>query len=206
MKYRIVTIEREYASGGSAVAELLSKKLDMPVYGRELLEYLSHQLNLPAQDLEVYEEAPTSSLLYSLHLVGQVFRGEMPEGSRQDQLKQEEQELIRKIAVNRRCILVGRAAGFALRARSDVLSVFITAAEEFRLSRAVSEYGIKADDAKAALTKFDRRRAGFYHEMTGGSWQEKSGYAMVLDSSKLGIEVCAQAIHAVMTNQRAEPH
>lgn len=194
--YRIVTIEREYASGGKEIAQRLGKKLELPVYGNELTQYVAQQINLPLERIKD-EEKPTSSLLYSLNLIGQMYRGEFLKEPVQIQLKHGEQELIGKVADYQSCIILGRCAGWTLRERTDVLNVFIKAEQSFRLDRAVKKYAVEPSQAKSVLAKYDRRRAGYYHELTGGNWHEKQGYHLVLDSSKLGIEVCVSILAGV---------
>lgn len=195
--YRIVTIEREYASGGKQVARLLGEQLGLPVYGKELTQYVAQQLNISMEHVMDHEEKPANSLLYSLSLIGQMYRGEFIKEPVQEQLKHGEQELIGKVADHQNCILLGRCAGWTLRERADVLNVFITAEQRFRLDRAVTEYAVEAAQAKSVLAKYDRRRAGYYHELTGGNWHEKKGYHLVLDSSKLGIEACVNILAGV---------
>lgn len=195
-RYRIVTIEREYASGGKQVARLLGDQLELPVYGKELTQYVARQLNIPLEHIKD-EEKPANSLLYSLSLIGQMYRGEFIKEPVQEQLKHGEQELIDQVANHQSCILLGRCAGWTLRERADVLSVFIAADKRFRLDRAITEYAVEPSQAKGVLAKYDRQRAGYYHELTGGNWHEKKGYHLVLDSSKLGIEACVDILAGV---------
>lgn len=192
--YRVITIEREYASGGSEIGQKLSEKLGIPVYGKEFLNYLAKTKGIIPENIKDYEETSTNSLLYSLHVLGEIFQGKLPEISPAAAVNTAEQELICKAADLQSCIIIGRCAGWALRKRSDVLNVFITADEAFRRQRAVSTYHVAENAAEAALNKYDRRRAAFYKEHTGENWYARQGYHMVLSSSKLGIEKCVKLI------------
>lgn len=192
--YKVVTIEREYASGGSLIGRMVSKKLGIPAYDHEILEYIAKEKGISPQNIAAYEENKTNSLLYSLHVISQAMQGAEPEMAYSDRLNFGEQELIRKIADHTGCIIIGRCAAYALRNRGDVLNVFITADKAYRKDRAVREYGVTEAQAEQTLQQYDRRRAAFYKEITGGNWRERSGYAMVLDSSQLGTETCADII------------
>lgn len=194
--YKIVTIEREYASGGSSIGRMVSKKLGVPAYDHEILEYIAKEKGVSPQNIAAYEESKTNSLLYSLHVIARAMQGAEPEMAYSDRLNFGEQELIRKIADFTGCIIVGRCAAYALRERGDVLNVFITADKAYRKERAVHSYGVPEAQAEQTLQSYDRRRAAFYKEITGQNWRERSGYAMVLDSSLLGEETCADIIAA----------
>ncbi len=200
--YNIVTIEREYASGGTEIGRLLSERLGIPSYGNEILEYLAKKVGVDPERLGQIEEGRASSFLYSLYLVAKAYRGEEVEISNIDELNVAEQLLIEEIGDRGKCILIGRASGWVLRERDDVLNIFITADKKFRKRRAVKEYGIDKDVSEAVVTQFDKRRAGFFKELTGLNWNEKGGYDMVLDSSKLGIETCAEIIADVVEKSR----
>lgn len=196
--FNIVTIEREYASGGTEIGKLLSKKLDIPAYGNEILEYLAKKLGVSPENLEDHEETKTNSLLYSLYLIAKAYRGENVELSNTDKVNFAEQEIIKELGKEGKCILIGRAANWTLRERDDVLNVFITADKKYRRRRAIKTYGIEEDSAEAVINKFDKRRSSFYRDLTGMNWSEKEGYHMVLNSSKLGLESCADIIADVV--------
>lgn len=189
--YQVITIDREYASGGREIAHRLGEICGLPVYGKELTEYVAGQLGVPVRG---DQEKPTNSLLYSLSVFGQLYRGEMVTAPNEDKIKQGEQELISKIGDFQKCIILGRCAGWTLRDRDDVLSIFVTANKEFRINRAVTEYGVEEAQVKNVVAKFDKKRGGFYHELTGGNWSEKKGYDIVMDSSRLGIDECVKVI------------
>lgn len=200
--YNIITIEREYASGGSEIGKKVADALGIPVYGREILEYIAKREGIPVESLEAHEETSTNSFLYSMYLLSQVYRGDAKLISQTDELNLYEQELIKQIAVHQKCIIIGRCAGWTLREREDVLSVFVTADKQFRHRRAVEAYGIEEKQADAVLQRFDKKRSAFYHDITKKSWHEKKGYHMVLDSSKLGIDTCAELISAAVKKSR----
>ena len=194
MGYQIITIEREFASGGSQIGQLLSDRLGIPVYGREILEKAAEKWHVTPEHIEHLEESSTNSLLYSLVAMGRSSTGQPTGLSSSDALSLTEASIIRELAAEGKCIFVGRCAGWVLRERKDTLRVFIRADEEHRLERAISQYQLPPEIAKKTMRQIDRRRANFYHANTGLLWQERSGYHMVLDSGLLGPGLCAQII------------
>lgn len=192
--YHIITIEREYASGGSQVGKLTGEALGIPVYGREILEMAAREGGTTPEYIEHLEETDTNSLLYSLVAMAKTAGGQLPQISQTDQLNLLEGQIIQKLAQQGPCVIVGRCAGWVLRERQDVLSVFIHANRQERLRRAVEEYHIPEEQAAAMLHRFDHRRSNFYHANTGLNWREREGYHMVLDSGLLGVDLCAKLL------------
>ncbi len=193
-RFHIITIEREYASGGSQVGKLTGEALGIPVYGREILEMAAREGGTTPDYIEHLEETDTNSLLYSLVAMAKTTQGQLPQISKTDQLNLLEGKIIQRLAQERPCVIVGRCAGWVLRERKDVLSVFIHAGRQERLHRAVEEYGVPQEQAAAVLHRFDHRRSNFYHANTGLTWREREGYHMVLDSGLLGVERCAKIL------------
>lgn len=192
--YHIITIEREYASGGSQVGKLTGEALGIPVYGREILEMAAREGGTTPEYIEHLEETDTNSLLYSLVAMAKTAGGQLPQISQTDQLNLLEGQIIQKLAQQGPCVIVGRCAGWVLRERQDVLSVFIHANRQERLRRTVEEYHIPEEQAAAVLHRFDHRRSNFYHANTGLNWREREGYHMVLDSGLLGVDLCAKLL------------
>ena len=200
--YRYVTIEREYASGGAQVGQLVGQALGMPVYGREILEMAAQEGGTTPEYMEHLEETDTNSLLYSLVAVAKTTQGQLPQISQTDQLNLLESQIIQRLAQEGPCVLVGRCAGWVLRERQDVLQVFVHADRETRLRRAQEEYGVSPDKAPAVLHRYDHRRSNFYHANTGRSWSRREGYHLVLDSGLLGVELCARIVEGAVRASR----
>lgn len=193
-EYKIITIGREYASGGSAVGRMVGKELGIPVYGREILEMAARYGNTTPEHIEHLEETGTNSLLFSLQMMGNAASAQPAGLSGNDALQILESRIIQELAGKGSCVFIGRCAGWVLRERRDALNVFIRADSDLRMKRAIEEYDIPESRAEATIKAFDRRRANFYHSTTGLSWKEKKGYHMVLDSGRLGIETCADIV------------
>ena len=195
-KYNILTIERQYASAGSRIARQISDKLGIKCYGHELLELAADKIGMNKDYLKQIEESATNSMLYSFLM--------NPEASMHgadlipptDKLFMAESEIINDIASKENCIFIGRAAGSVLAERSDCLRVFIYSDKEKRIKRAVEEYGINEKEAAGVLKRYDKRRSNFYSTNCSLGWEDKEGYDMMLNSAKLGVDGCVDAIIA----------
>ena len=194
MKYRIITIEREYASGGSEIGERVGMDLDIPCYGQEVLERAAERTQTVPERLIHLEETTSNSLLFSLGMANRVALGERDGLTEEGELYVVEEQVIQDMALQGPCVIVGRCAGWILREREDVLRVFIHADREFRKKRAMQEYAIEERKVENVLKRFDRRRSNFYSANTCMRWDDNRGYDLVLDSSSLGIKACVDVI------------
>jgi len=194
MKYNVITIEREYASGGREIGDRLTKKLGMPCYGKEILEWVAVQQGTTPEQLRHLEETTTNSFLYSIAMASKLSTREMSGLSKENELYLAEARKIKELADRGGCILVGRCSSWVLRGREDVLNVFIQADMAFRKKRAVEVDGVDPSKAETTLRKSDKRRSNFYSANTGKKWDDRSEYHLILDSSKLGIDKCVEII------------
>lgn len=199
MPYRILTLERQYASGGRAVGKAVADALGVPCYNREILEYAAERSGQTPEHLERLEETANTGLISSLQAAyARLARGERaalpPEGA----LLLAEAEVIRELADEGPCVLIGRSAGCILRDRTDVLRAFLYADEEARIRRAVDEYGHDENEAPTVLRYFDRRRANFYNANYSLKWEDKAGYHFCLDTGRLGVAACAKILLRAM--------
>ena len=194
MKYNIITIEREYASGGREIGDLVSKKLGIPCYGQEILQMAADHYNTSPERLEHLEETATTSFLYSVYLLSQEPASIINATPREDTLNIVENKIILDMAAKGPCVFIGHCAGYVLRNRADLLNVFVHQDINRRLKRAVSIYGNDVDKVDSVLKKYDKRRANYYSANTGEKWNDPKNYHMVLDSGKLGVEAVSDLI------------
>lgn len=189
--YNIVTIERQYASGGNEIGIEAAARLGFKLYDRNILMEAAKNLKIPAIHIENLEETSSGSFLFNLSktpLGGNIGEKDLPLA---DKLFLEEKKIIEKLAEEGNCVIVGRAAGYILRDYENCLRVFIHADKEKRIKRAVEREGIKESEAESALKKNDRRRSGFYNSVTKWEWGNPNFFELCLDSGKLGLELCA---------------
>lgn len=189
--YNIVTIERQYASGGNEIGIEAAGRLGFKLYDRNISMEAAKNLKIPAIHIENLEETSSGSFLFNLSktpLGGNIGEKDLPLA---DKLFLEEKKIIEKLAEEGNCVIVGRAAGYILRDYANCLRVFIHADKEKRIKRAVEREGIKESEAESALKKNDRRRSGFYNSVTKWEWGNPNFFELCLDSGKLGLELCA---------------
>lgn len=197
--YHIITIEREYASGGNEIGRQLAAALTLPLYDHTILVEAAGNLDIPPVYMEDLEETSPGSIIFNLShtsLGGQNSRDKnMPLA---DKLFYEEKKIIEKAVADGDCIIVGRCAGFLLKERKDCLNVFIHADKGFRLKRAVDIEHISPAEAEAALKKVDKRRSSFYTRYTGLVWGQKENFDICLDSGRLGVEACVDVLVQIL--------
>lgn len=194
---RIITIERQFASGGLEIGQQVSKLLDIPIYNKEILEKASEKMNISEEYLESSEESASASLLMSLSMAMNGMGNAYENIPLPDKLFFAESEIIRNLAKTESCIIVGRCADYILREREDCLKVFIYADTEYRIKRAVDTYNISEKEASAYVKRNDKRRSGFYTFNSGNKWGVKENYHICLNSGQLGIKTCADVIAGV---------
>ena len=194
MKKTIITIERQYGSGGSTIGKLAAEKLGINYYNRQILEMTADKCGISAEYLESAEESVPTSFLYSLLLSANPARAVEDSLPLSDKVFLMESRIISEIAEREKSfVLVGRCGSYILEDKG-CFSVYIYAPQEFRIQRAINEYEIPATKAEAIMKKADKRRETFFNVNTGKSWQDKDMYSLCLNSAELGDELCAELI------------
>ena len=194
MKKTIITIERQYGSGGSNIGRLTAEKLGINCYNRQILEMTAERCGIAPEYLENAEENVPTSFLYSLLLSANPARTMEENLPLSDKVFLMESRIINEIADREnRFVLVGRCGSYILEDKG-CFSVYIYASPEFRVKRAINEYGVSNGKAESIMKKADKRRETFYNVNTGRLWQDKDQYALCLNSGVLGDELCAEII------------
>lgn len=194
MKKSIITIERQYGSGGSIIGKLAAEKLGVNCYNRQILEMTAEKCGISAEYLESAEESVPTSFLYSLLLSANPARTVEDNLPLSDKVFLMESRIISEIAEKEQSfVIVGRCGSYILEEKG-CFSVFIYAPREARLQRAIEEYGLPANKAESIMKKADKRRESFFNVNTGRSWQDKDTYTLCLNSAELGDELCAEII------------
>ncbi|MBQ9898458.1 MAG: cytidylate kinase-like family protein [Ruminococcus sp.] len=194
MKKSIITIERQYGSGGSIIGKLAAEKLGVNFYNRQILEMAAERCGIAPEYLESAEENVPTSFLYSLLLSANPAHTMEDNLPLSDKVFLMESRIITEISEREPSfVLAGRCGSYILEEKG-CFSVFICAPTDYRVKRAVNEYGIPQNKAESILKKSDKRRETFYNVNTGRSWQDKDQYALCLNSAELGDELCAELI------------
>ena len=204
MKKRIITIERQYGSGGSVIGRLVAEKLGINCYNRQILEMTAEKCGVSPEYLESAEENVPTSFLYSLLLSANPARSMEDSLPLSDKVFLMESRIISEIAENEESfVLVGRCGNYVLE-ENGCFSVYIYADAESRAKRAVAEYGIASNKADSVMKKADKRRETFYNVNTGRLWQDKDTYCLCLNSTVLGDDLCAELIVKAYNEYNAE--
>jgi len=198
MEYNpIITVGRQYGSGGRYVAKMLSEKLNIPFYDKELLAEASKDSGICQEVLESYDEKQGKNLLFAL-ISGVPNRAD-PSGMYMDmplnhRIFLAQFDTIRRLADEGPCVIVGRCADYVLRDHPSVLNVFIKASREERIRRVVKYYEVDPVKAEEMLKKADKQRASYYNYYATGTWGDVNNYHLCLDTGALGIEGCVEVI------------
>ncbi len=192
----IITIARQYGSGGREIGIRLGELLGIKVYDNELLTMAAEKKGLPEEYLRRVDERATGSLLYSIAMSAPYVSGIRTgaDMSINDRLFVVQAEIMREVAAKGSAIFVGRCADYVLRNQPNCINVFLCANAEDRIARIRENMGCSEREAESAMQKNDKRRANYYNYHTGGKWGKADQYHLVLNSSLLGIEGSAKLI------------
>ena len=197
MKKSVITVSREFGSGGRTIARLAADKLGYQFYDNEIILRVVKESGLSKEIVEKYDEYATykNSFLYSIAMnAGADAYGGM---SFANQVQIAQIKTIKEIAEKGNCIIVGRGADYILRDRTDCLNVYIHADMEFRKNWVLTHYGENDKKIENRLKDKDARRKVFYRSFTMREWGVCSNYHLSLDSGVIGIEKCADIICGV---------
>ena len=193
-KKKIITISREFGSGGRTIGRMVAEKLGYAFYDKELVDHVALESGFAPQYIEENGEHSPSASMFSYAFAHQTVPGIMNGLSTADFLWNVQCSVILQLADKEPCVIVGRNADYILKDREDCLHVFIHADKEFRADRIVRLYGESEKSPKARLNEKDKRRQVNYRHYTGRNWGEAHNYDICLDSSKLGVEKCVDII------------
>lgn len=189
MANKVITISRQYGSGGREIGERLAKELGVEFYDNKLLEVAAKNSGIHQSHFEENDEKRSNSLLYLLSTTyGQ---GGVPFD---DSLFFAKLEAIQKIASEESCVIMGRCADYVLKDFSNVLNVFISAPFEQRVKRAEEVYGITPKHSADYVKRIDKQRTSYYNYYTDRRWGQPQNYHLCIDSTALGIEGTTAAI------------
>lgn len=194
MKPIIITIGRQFGSGGHELGEKLAARLGIPFYDRNLLAAAAERSGITKEMIAALDEQPTNSFLYSLSTghygVGDVH---LPLENR---VFIAMSKAIRDIAEEGSCVIVGRCAEHVLAGREDLLRVFVHADKPSRIKRIMEKLGLKEREATTLMQKTDKKRAGYHDFYCDDKWGVASSYDLTINSAALGIDGAVELIAA----------
>ena len=188
MENRIITISREYGSGGRMIGRKLAEKLGIHCYDADLIQRIVEKSGYSADFVKEEGESAAAGVFST-------FLADRTRGlTTQDNLWNVQCQVIAELADKESCVIVGRCADYILRARADCLTVFIHADKETREERISTEYGVPEDSVVRRRKEKDKRRAAYYQFYTDMKWGDARNYHICLDSGELGIDKCVEIL------------
>ncbi len=191
MKKFVISIGRQLGSGGKDIAEEIGKRLNIPVYDKRLLEEAAKESGLDATVFETADEKESNTLLGNIlalrDSVADYFGGH-DNCMNSDRLFLIQSEVMRNIASNESCIMIGRCSEYVLRDHPCLISIFITADMKDRISRTMTKDNVSEEKAKAHIARGDKRRKSYHDYYATTEWGIATNYDLCINSSRLGIE------------------
>jgi cytidylate kinase len=187
----VITIGRQFGSGGREIGDKLAKAYDIKYYDRELLARASKESGFCEEILMNHDERPTNSFLYNLVIDTYSFGYnsssfvDMPISQK---VFLAQFDTIKKVADEGPCVIVGRCADYALEGRDDVINLFIYADESFKVGRIMEQYNLDEAKARDMIVKKDKQRQSYYNYYTNRKWGKAESYDLCINSAVLGID------------------
>ncbi|MBR3543553.1 MAG: cytidylate kinase-like family protein [Treponema sp.] len=201
---KIITISREYGSGGSAIGKMVAEQLGWKYYDKQLIDLAADESGLSPKFIEKSEQSLSSGWFYNM-MLGSNYSSNYAAAATPntlplvDQIFNAQRTIILKVAKESPCVIVGRCADYILHSSedfndNDMLNLFIYANPDDRIKRAIEAYGIPEKDAKKTITQVNKRRANHYNTFTEWTWGAYEHYDILLNSSYAGLEGTAKLI------------
>ena len=187
MAKKIITISREFGSGGRFIGEEVAKKLGIKYYDKDIIGQIAEQSGFSPEYIRENAELSPKKGLFAYAFAGRDITGKSVE----DMVYEAQRKVIMEIAEKESCVIIGRNADFILKDRDDVLNVFIHGAESEKVKRICKLYHVTETDA---ITDIDKRRMTNYRFYTDQKWGMAGNYTLSLNSSQLGYNRCEQIV------------
>ena len=201
----VITIGRQYGSGGREIGVRLAKQMEIPFYDKELLRKAAEKSGLCEKIFENFDERP-KSLLYSIAMDSYMFS--LPGAGVSDSLEQQvylaTYNAIRQLAGQVSCVIIGRCADYALANNPNALKLFISSPLEKRIAAIAQREQVPADKARTLISRTDKRRAAYYEYYSSQKWGAVNSYDFCLDSSVFGIDGTVDLIRKIVEMKEAK--
>ena len=190
MAKRIITISREFGSGGRFIGEEVAKKLGIAYYDKNIINQIAEESGLSPDYIQESAELSPKKGILAYALAGRDITGKSVE----DMVYEVQRKVILELAEKEPCVIIGRNADFILKDRDDVLNVFIHGNMPEKMKRICQLYNVSEQDAVKMMTDTDKRRMTNYNFYTDQRWGKASNYTLCLNSSQLGYDKCEEII------------
>lgn len=190
MAKRIITISREFGSGGRFIGEEVAKKLGIAYYDKDIINQIAEESGLSPDYIQESAELSPKKGILAYALAGRDITGKSVE----DMVYEVQRKVILELAEKEPCVIIGRNADFILKDRDDVLNVFIHGNMPEKMKRICQLYNVSEQDAVKMMTDTDKRCMTNYNFYTDQRWGKASNYTLCLNSSQLGYDKCEEII------------
>lgn len=203
MEKFVITIARQYGSGGRTIGEMLADKLGIHFYDKELMKLASEDSGINESLFNTADEKVKQSVFSKMFKTDKAYKGDVlaptsDEFVSDDNLFNYQAKVVKALAEKENCVIVGRCADYVLKDYDHVLSVFIHGPKDFCMQEAAKKINLTGKELEKFIAKTDKERADYYKYYTGREWTDARNYDLCLDSSKLGFERCVEEIIAYM--------
>lgn len=190
MKKRIITISREFGSGGRFIGEEVAKKLGIAYYDKNIINEIAEKSGLSPEYIQENAELSPKKGLFAYAFAGRDVTGKSVE----DMVYEAQRNVILELADKEPCVIIGRNADYILKDRDDVLNVFIHGGTPEKIQRITRLYNVEEQKAVKMMVDIDKRRMVNYNFYTNQKWGKADNYTLCLNSSQLGYDRCEKII------------
>jgi len=196
MANKVITISREFGTGARTIGQKLAEELGFAYYDRAIIQLAAEKSGLSPDFIAKNEEKANNSFLFNIATSAYISSGinlqyTVPVN---DRAFIAQSDVIREVAAQGNCVIIGRCANYVLNEHPDVMRVFVRAEKADRIARCVNEYGYDPKTVEAELNKIDKGRASYYKFYTGSSWKDMDNYDVCINTSKGTIEQSVKAL------------
>lgn len=198
---KVITISRQYGSGGRVIGQKLADEFHIPFYDNEIINMAAKESGFAVKAFEQAEQKATNSFLYSIAMgMGAYSNHDFGYAnlSIDDRIFLAQSNIIRKVAEEGPCVIVGRCADYVLKERVNLVNIFVCAGIDFRIERAVEYYKIPREKAAETVMKNDKRRANYYNYHANEKWGNVNNYDLSIRSDFGGIDHAVDCIKAFL--------
>lgn len=190
MGNKVITISREFGSGGHFIGEELAKKLGVRYYDKDIIDKVAEETGLSAKFVETQGEYAPTKNFFSYSFIGRDASG----ASLADQIFVAQTKIIREIAEKESCVIIGRCADYILKDNPDCVHAFIYGDTKIKAERIQKLYNKSEKEALALMKEMDKKRSINYKYCTDQTWGNNKNYTITLNSSKLGFDTCVNIL------------
>ncbi len=199
---KVITISREFGSGGHEIGEKLAQELNIPIYDNSLSEVAASNIGIDVSRADDINETAANSFIYSL-FIGNGFAGNLSPNTSglttQDRLFAEQSRLIEEYSQRGSCVIVGRCSDYVLRERTDTLNIFICGSFQNRVQRIMKKMSVNESNAAILVKKTDKARSSYYQYYSSKKWGQPTSYDLCINTDKIDVDSAVKMISKIVS-------